>query len=154
MSELREGSMQPTLVWLGISAIYLGSAGAAGAFWRRASEGAAQWLPASYATIIALGGATLILSMPGWATLARLLLIAAGLAVAVCGICRPSRLPRSLWRRAFGHGYLAGAMALAALWGLSQGLSGPSPLLIGLSALGAGAASSGTALARDADVAV
>jgi len=146
--------MPSSLVWLGIAAIYLGAAGAAGTFWRRASGeagGRQYWLSAGYATALSLGGAVLILAMPDWWVPARLLLVAAGLAVALAGMRRPGWLPQSLWRRAFGRGYLAGAMALAALWGLSQALSGPAPapLLIALSALGAGAASSGTALGTD-----
>ena len=145
--------MLASLVWLGILAIYLGAAGAAGTFWRRASSESAghqYWLSAGYATTLSVGGAVLILAMPDWWLPARLLLVGAGLAVALAGMRRPGCLPQSLWRRAFGRGYLAGAMALAALWGLSQALSGPTPapLLIALSALGAGAASSGTALVQ------
>ena len=142
--------MLASIVWLGISAIYLGAAGAAGTFWRRASSEAAgrqYWLSAGYANALSVGGAVLILAMPDWWVPARLLLVGAGVGVAVAGLRRPGWLPQSLWQRTFGRGYLAGAMALAALWGLSQALSGPAPapLLIALSALGAGAASSGTA---------
>jgi hypothetical protein len=148
---VQEDGMGNGLVVLAVSAIYLGAAGAAGALARRIAPGRADWLPAGYAAAVALGGAALILATPGWAAAVRVLLAAAGVAAGVAGFRRPGWLPQAVWRRAFGRGYLAGAMALAALWGLSQGLSGPSPLLIGLSALGAGAASSGTALARNAE---
>lgn len=145
--------MQSSWVGLGISALFLGAAGAAGAFGRRASRGADSawlWLPAGYAAVLALGGAAVLLSAPAWPLPARLLLVGAGIAVALSAARRPGWLPASVLRRAFGHGYLAGVMALAALWGLSQAFAGPAPapLLIALSAVGAGAASSGTALGK------
>lgn len=143
--------MPVTLLWMGILGIYLGAAGAAGALWRRASSETTDWLPAGYASACAAGGAALILGLPNWPALARWLLAAAGGVVALGAFNRPGWLPRSLWRRAIGRGYLAGAMALAALWGLNQAMAGgsPAPLLIAVSALGAGAASSGTALRGD-----
>ena len=81
--------MLASIVWLGISAIYLGAAGAAGTFWRQASSKAAgrqYWLSAGYATALSVGGAVLILAMPDWWVPARLLLVAAGLAVGLVGL--------------------------------------------------------------------
>ena len=143
--------MHSSWVGLGLFALYLGAAGAAGVFGRRASGEAGSawlWLPTAYAVALAVGGAAVILATPNWPLPARLLLVGAGMAVVLAAARRPGWLPAAVLRRAFGRGYLAGAMALAALWGLSQAFSGPSPapLLIALSAVGAGAASSGTAL--------
>ncbi len=146
--------MPAFLLWLGIVAITLGAAGSAGALWRRLSQRPARradWLPAAYATACAFGGSILILATPGWSALARWLAVAAVVMAALAALRRPGWLPQAMWRRACGRGYLAGAMALAAAWGLSQALARPSPapLLIALSAVCAGAASSGTALGSD-----
>ena len=74
--------------------------------------------------------------------------LALGAAVVWAAYTQPDWIPAFVWQRTFAHRYLAGAMALAALWGIGQAMAGSSaaPLLISISAIAAAAASSGTAV--------
>jgi hypothetical protein len=138
------------LLWSGIVTLYLGIAGAVGIFSRqafgtnRATKDRA--LAASYSIALFLPATALVLAMVA-SPLAIVLLVLA-LAAAWAAYTQPSWIPEFVWRRTFAHRYMAGVMALAALWGISQALAGSSaaPLLISISAIAAAAASSGTTL--------
>jgi hypothetical protein len=86
--------------------------------------------------------------MGEWPIALRFIVLTLAVAAIWAAYTRPSWIPEFVWRRTFTHRYLAGAMALAALWGINQALAGSSaaPLLISISAIAAAAASSGTAL--------
>ncbi|GMR09631.1 MAG: hypothetical protein BMS9Abin28_0450 [Anaerolineae bacterium] len=141
--------LQLTL-WSGIATLYLGIAGAVGIFSRQAiteTPGARdRLLAASYSIALFLPATALVLAMVESAL--RFIILALAVAAIWAAYTRPSWIPEFVWRRTFTHRYLAGAMALAALWGISQALAGSSaaPLLISISAIAAAAASSGTAL--------
>jgi len=139
-------------LWSGIVTLYLGIAGAVGVFSRQAiaeKQGARdRVLAASYSIALFIPATALVLSMIEWPVAFRFLLLALASAAVWMAYTRPSWIPDFIWRRKFSHRYLAGAMVLAALWGINQALSGSvaAPLLISVSALAAAAASSGTAL--------
>jgi hypothetical protein len=139
-------------LWSGIVTLYLGIAGAVGVFSRQAiTHRTRSWdrvLAASYSFALFLPSTAFVLAIAEWPVWARILLFALGLFAAWAAYARPSWAPPLFWRRAFAHRYLAGVMALAALWGISQALSGSAaaPMLIAVSAIAAGAASSGTSL--------
>ncbi len=143
--------LQLTL-WSGIVTLYLGIAGAVGIFSRQAiaeTPGARdRLLAASYSIALFLPATALILAMVEWPVALRFIVLALAVAAVWAAYTRPSWVPEFIWRRTFTHRYLAGAMALAALWGINQALAGSSaaPLLISISAIAAAAASSGTAL--------
>ncbi|MFV1859373.1 MAG: hypothetical protein ACC647_08485 [Anaerolineales bacterium] len=143
--------LQLTL-WSGIVTLYLGIAGAVGIFSRQAiaeTPGARdRLLAASYSIALFLPATALVLAMVEWPLALRFSILALAVAAVWAAYTRPSWIPEFVWRRTFTHRYLAGAMALAALWGISQALAGSSaaPLLISISAIAAAAASSGTAL--------
>ncbi len=143
--------LQLTL-WSGIVTLYLGIAGAVGFFSRQAiaeRRGARdRLLAASYSIALFLPATALVLAMVEWPIALRFIVLAVAVAAIWAAYTRPSWIPEFVWRRTFTHRYLAGAMALAALWGINQALAGSSaaPLLISISAIAAAAASSGTAL--------
>ena len=147
-------------LWVAIVALYLGLAGASGTFLRaliRRGSGD-EYLPGLrlttvYACSLLIAGTVLVLGLNEWAMVARLGIPVLGVVTSVIAISQPSWIPARLLRRAFGHQYLAGAMALAALWGLNQAFASPSPapLMIALSAIAASAASYGTSIASRAE---
>lgn len=137
-------------LWSGIVTLYLGIAGAVGFFSRRAmrekQSRADRLVAAGYSIALFLPASALVLATNGWPTTLRIALLTLGGLSIWTAYSRPSWVPSRLWSRPFAYRYLAGVMMLAAVWGLSQALAGPNaaPLLIAVSALGAGAASSGT----------
>ena len=139
-------------LWSGIVALYLGIAGAVGIFSRQVISGKRgardRLLAASYSIALFVPATALVLAMVDWPFATRLLLLGLGGGAVWAAYTRPDWIPDFLWNRTFAHRYLASAMALAALWGISQALAGSSagPLLISISAIAAAAASSGTAL--------
>lgn len=139
-------------LWSGILALYLGIAGAVGLFTRLAvidGRGARdRLLGASYSIALFVPATALVLSMAEWSIVTRILFLALGAAAVWAAYTQPVWVPDFVWQRPFAHRYLAGAMALAALWGISQAVAGATaaPLLISISAIAAAAASSGTAL--------
>lgn len=139
-------------LWSGIVTLYLGIAGAVGVFSRQAiTHRVRSWdrlLAAIYSMALFLPSTAFVLAMTEWPTWARYLLFAFGLFAGWAAYAQPDWAPDFLWKRTFAHRYLAGVMALAALWGISQALAGSpaAPLLIAVSAVAAGAASSGTSL--------
>ena len=139
-------------LWSGIVALYFGIAGGVGVFTRQAisRKGNSRYglLAASYSTAVFILATALILSISEWPDAMRIMLVAVGIAAVWAAYTRPNWIPEFVWHRTFAHRYLAGAMALAALWGISQAMAGSSaaPLLISISAIAAAAASSGTAL--------
>lgn len=143
--------LQLTL-WSGIVTLYLGIAGAVGFFSRQSitkRRGARDGLlAASYSIALFLPATALVMAMVEWPMALRIILLALAVAAIWATYTRPSWIPEFVWRRKFAHRYLAGVMALAALWGINQALAGSSaePLLISISAIAAAAASSGTAL--------
>jgi hypothetical protein len=141
-------------LWSGIVTLYLGIAGAVGVFSRQAvTHGNRSWdrlLAATYTFALFLPSSAFVLAMAEWPAWARVLLFTIGLFAAWAAYARPNWAPPVFWRRAFAHRYLAGVMALAALWGINQALAGSAaaPMLIAVSAIAAGAASSGTSLTK------
>lgn len=139
-------------LWSGIVALYLGIAGAVGVFTRQAIAGKRDsgegLLPALYSIALFILTNSFVLSISEWPVAVRVILLALGMAAVWAAYTRPAWIPEFLWHRTFAHRYLAGAMALAAFWGISQAMAGSSaaPLLISISAIAAAAASSGTAL--------
>ena len=139
-------------LWSGIVTLYLGIAGAVGAFSRQViaeRRGARdKLLVTSYSIALFIPATVLVLAMVEWPIALRFMVLALAMAAAWAAYTRPSWIPEFVWRRTFTHRYLAGVMALAALWGINQSLAGSSaaPLLISISAIAAAAASSGTAL--------
>jgi hypothetical protein len=110
--------MPSSLVWLGISAIYLRRRER----WHVLASGVGRSgrppvlaVCLSYATALGLGGAVLILAMPDWWVPACLLLVAAGLAVALAGMHDQAGFPELVARASAAA--TAGAMALAACGG-------------------------------------
>ena len=139
-------------LWLGIAALYLAIASAVGIFSRQAvlddQSDTDQLVAAGYALAVFVPASALVLSIDLWPEALRIgLLILGGIAL-WAGLTRPRWLPPQLWQRPFAFRYLAGVMALAAVWGLGQAMSGSAaaPLLIAVSALVAGAAATGTAI--------
>ena len=139
-------------LWSGIVALYLGIAAAVGVFTRQAKMGKRDakdgLLAASYAIALFILTTALVLSIADWLVAMRVIVVALGVAAIWVAYTRPDWIPEFVWQRTFAHRYLAGAMALAALWGIGQAMAGSSaaPLLISISAVAAAAASSGTAL--------
>jgi hypothetical protein len=139
-------------LWSGIVALYLGIAGAVGVFTRQAISSKRDTrdglLAAFYSIALFILAITLVLSISEWPVAMRVMLLGLGIAAVWAAYTRPAWVPEFVWHRTFAHRYLAGAMALAALWGISQAMAGSStaPLLISISAIAAAAASSGTAL--------
>ena len=139
-------------LWSGIATLYLGIAAAVGIFSRQAiteNRGVSdRLLAASYSIALFLPATALVLAMNDWPIALRFMLLALAMAAVWAAYTRPRWIPALIWRRTFTHRYMAGVMALAAVWGISQALAGSSaaPLLISISALAAAAASSGTAL--------
>ena len=147
-------------LWVAIIALYLGLAGASGTFMRtlirrrrRDGDSSGQMLTAGYACSLFIAGTALILGLREWAIAVRLGILVLGVITSVLAFSQPIWIPEALLRRAFGQQYLAGAMALAALWGLNQAFASPSPapLMIALSAVAASAASYGTSIASRAE---
>ncbi len=139
-------------LWSGIVVLYFGIAGAVGVFTRHAiagkRESRIELLPASYSIALFILATALVLSISEWPATMRIILVAIGIAAVWAAYTRPNWIPEFVWHRTFAYRYLAGAMALAALWGINQAMAGSSaaPLLISISAIAAAAASSGTAL--------
>ena len=139
-------------LWAGIVALYLGIAGAVGVFTRQAKIGKGEakdgLLAASYSIALFILTSALVLSMADSSVAMRGMVLTLGAAAVWAAYSRPDWIPEFVWQRTFAHHYLAGAMALAALWGIGQAMAGSSaaPLLISISAIAAAAASSGTAL--------
>ncbi len=139
-------------LWSGIITLYIGIAGAVGVFSRKAfRDGVSsteRLLAAGYTFALFLPSTAFVLAISEWPTWVRLVLFGLGLCAVWVAYVRPSWAPRVLWQGAFGHRYLAGVMALTALWGISQAAAGSpaAPILITVSAVAAGAASSGTSL--------
>jgi hypothetical protein len=139
-------------LWSGIVALYLGIAGAVGAFTRQAisrkRDSRDGLLAAIYSIALFILATALVLSIVEWPVAIRVMVLALGMTTIWAAYARPTWIPEFAWHRTFAHRYLAGAMALAALWGISQAMAGSTaaPLLISISAMAAAAASSGTAL--------
>lgn len=139
-------------LWAGIVALYLGIAGAVGVFTRQAKIGKGDakdgLLAAFYSIALFILTSALVLSIADWSAAMRGLILALGAAAVWAAYTRPDWIPEFAWQRTFAHRYLAGAMALAALWGIGQAMAGSSvgPLLISISAMAAAAASSGTSI--------
>ena len=139
-------------LWAGIVTLYLAIAGAVGIFTRQAiahgMRGLDRALAASYTIALFIPSSAFVLLMADWPGWLRAGLLGAGLFAAWAGFARPAWVPPLLWERAFGQRYLAGVMALAALWGITQAMAGSpaAPLMIAISAIAAGAASTGTSL--------
>ena len=139
-------------LWAGIVALYLGIAGAVGIFTRKAKIGKGDakdgLLAASYSIALFILASALVLSMADWSVAMRGMILALGASAVWAAYTRPDWLPEFVWKRTFARRYLAGAMVLAALWGIGQAMAGSSaaPLLISISAIAAAAASSGTAI--------
>ena len=139
-------------LWSGIVALYLGIAGAVGVFARQAismkRDARDGLLAAFYSAALFILATALVLSISEWPVAIRVVLLAIGMAAIWAAYTRPAWIPEFVWHRAFAHRYLAGVMALAALWGISQAMAGSSgaSLLISISAIAAAAASSGTAV--------
>ena len=139
-------------LWSGIVALYFGIAGAVGVFTRQAfsikHDSRDSLLAAFYSVALFLLATALVLSISEWPAAMRVVLLALGIATIWAAYTRPAWIPEFVWHRTFAHRYLAGVMAIAALWGISQAMAGSSAasLLISISAIAAAAASSRTAL--------
>lgn len=139
-------------LWSGIITLYLGIAGAVGVFtrqaFRRGVSSTERLLAAGYTFALFLPSTAFVFALSDWPTWVRGLLFGLGLGVVWVAYARPSWAPQALWKSGFGQRYLAGVMALTALWGISQAAAGSpaAPVLIAVSAVAAGAASSGTSL--------
>lgn len=75
-----------------------------------------------YSLLLVLPATVLILNLSEWEMLCRLGMVTMGLCVTFIAFTRPRWMPRLIWLRTFGKIYLAGAMALSALWGISLSL--------------------------------
>ena len=141
-----------TTLWAGIVTLYLGIAGAVGLFARQAfaeERGARDRLLATvYSVALFLPATALITLRAEWSDVLRVGLLVLAMAVIWAAYTQPHWIPKFVWQRTFTHHYLAGVMALAALWGINQAVAGSSaaPLLISISAVAAAAASSGATL--------
>ena len=139
-------------LWSGMVALYFGIVGAVGVFARQAismkRDSRDGLLATFYSAALFILATALVLSISEWPVGIRVVLLAIGMAAIWAAYTRPAWIPEFVWQRAFAHRYLAGVMALAALWGISQAMAGSSgaSLLISISAIAAAAASSGTAL--------
>ena len=139
-------------LWTGIVGLYLAIAGALGAIIRQLfGQGRPGWdriLAGGYTFVLFSAASVFVLAITEWPDWARLVLLGVGLFAAWVASARPHWVPAPLWQPTFGLRYLAGVMALAALWAINQAMTGSpmAPLMIAVSALAAGAASSGTSL--------
>jgi len=79
-------------------------------------------LTVPYGLLLVLPATVLILNLSEWEMSYRLGTVTMGLCVVFIAFTRPRWMPGLLWLRTFGKIYLAGAMALSALWGFSLSL--------------------------------
>ncbi len=138
-------------LWLGIISLYLGFAGVMGVLLRRAvperSAAFDQLLALTHAFLLYLPASFLVGGLADWPLEARLGLLAAGVGLVWLGAFQPDWLPHRIWKRGFLQRYFAGAMGMAAIWGvgLAYSAQAPAALLVGAAATVAGAASLYTA---------
>jgi hypothetical protein len=134
-------------LWMGVVALHAGFAGVTGVLLRRACRPLAKPLDAALAvahtSLLFIPSCVVVLHFPDWPFAAQLGIALAGLLTVWVAALQPRWTPSTLWRRSFGHVYFAGAMGLAAVWGLGLSSTGASlPLtLVGAAACLAGAAS-------------
>ncbi len=111
---------------LGVASLYLGFSAVLGMILRHALLPRGQsWvrkLTVPYGLLLVLPATVLILNLSEWEMLYRLGTVAMGLCAVFIAFTRPRWMPRLLWLRTFGKIYLAGTMALSALWGFSMSL--------------------------------
>jgi hypothetical protein len=137
--------LPPTAYTLGAASLYLGFSGVLGVLIRRAGKRrsvSSCLLSAGYACLLFIPATVFVIERSGWPLAFRLGLLLLAAALITLGILQPVWTPRNVWRPAFGRRYFAAAMALAALWGISLGISAGAPFAtaVGMSALVAGAA--------------
>ena len=134
-------------LWLGILSLYFGFAGVLGVLARRAARAGATRadgaLVAAHAGLLFIPASVLVLSLAEWPLFLRTALFLAALALVGLAAAQPAWLPSRFWQRPFGHRYFAGAMGLAALWGVGLAFTAQAlvPVIVGAAATFAGAAS-------------
>jgi hypothetical protein len=118
--------LQQYSFWLGIASLYLGFSAVLGTMLRYALLPRGQsWMrkmTVPYGVLLILPATVLILNLSEWEMLYRLGTVTMGLCVVFIALTRPRWMPRLFWLRTFGKIYLAGAMALSAIWGFSISL--------------------------------
>jgi hypothetical protein len=137
--------LPPTAYTLGAASLYLGFSAVLGVLLRKAGRQRSKpslLLGVGYICLLFLPATVFVLARSGWPPALRLALLLIAASVLALGLLQPVWTPRQLWRPAFGRRYFAAAMALSAMWGFSLGLSAGAvfPMLVGASALAAGAA--------------
>jgi hypothetical protein len=138
--------LPPAAYTLGAASLYLGFSGVLGLVLRRARRKPSRQallLGTGYVCLLFLPATDFVLQRSGWSLGVRLGVLLLASAVLALSLLQPVWPPRQVWRPAFGRRYFAAAMALSAIWGFSLGLSSGSlfPILLGASALAAGASS-------------
>ena len=112
--------------WLGVASLYLGFSAVLGTMLRYTLLPHGQsWfrkLTVPYGLLLVLPATVLILNLSEWEMLSRLGMVTLGLSVTFIAFTKPRWMPKLLWLRTFGKIYLAGAMALSAIWGISLSL--------------------------------
>jgi hypothetical protein len=119
--------LQRILLALGVGVLYIGYAGVLGVLVRRARRPQRRtmdiFLAAAHGVLLFLPASVVVLGLGDLPLLVRFILLGLGLAVAAVGWVQPPWTPQKLWRRTFGYRYFALAMGMAAIWGLSAGMS-------------------------------
>ncbi len=131
--------------WAGASTLYLGFSAVLGIALRRARASrsfGSCLLAAGYGLFLFAPATIFILQRADWPPGLQTADLAIGAIAILTGAWQPACTPSRMWRDQFGRRYFAVTMAFAALWGLSLGLSAwsLSPIVVGVSALAAGAA--------------
>jgi hypothetical protein len=134
-------------LWMGVIALHAGFAGVTGVLLRRACRPLARpqdaALAIAHTSLLFIPSCIMVLRLSDWPFVVQLGVALIGLLTVWLAALQPRWTPATLWRRSFGHVYFAGAMALAAVWGLGLSSSGASlpSTLVGTAACVASAAS-------------
>ncbi|MEJ2012151.1 MAG: hypothetical protein P8X64_08005 [Anaerolineales bacterium] len=136
---------------LGISSLYIGFSVALGLMLHdhRSFVRSKRLLPVlGFILLVFIPATAMVLSYTNWSLALRLVVAGSGWMASVLSASQPAWIPALVWERAFQHGYLALAMVMVAIWGLSTWalFSSGVAMLIGLAALTAGSTSARTLL--------
>jgi hypothetical protein len=110
------------LLWLGVTALYIGFAAVLGVLAKHAANGSTTsnkslaWL---HGTFIFIPASIFVLWMPESTPWIQIPVVLSGLAAAYLAFKQPKTLPSHLWERTFALRYFGTTMLFATLWGLS-----------------------------------
>jgi len=131
---------------LGISSIYIGFSVALGLMLhdqKPVPQGRHFGPVLGFILLVFVPATAMVLSYTAWILPLRMVVAAAGWVAGILSAFQPAWIPPLVWQRHFQRGYLALAMVVVAVWGLSTWalFSSGAAMLIGLAALTAGSSS-------------